>query len=98
MSAFSVACDGIKAAGSERDVVVAVQRFLASLTQSERDQLPWGLLARPLANVGDVALWTLQLVAEQVGVDEMLPGPTYGQTVEIFKRAAARLVEIRRTA
>ena len=96
MSAFRVACDGIESAEAEREVLVAVQRFLAALPQSERDQLPWGMLARPLANVGDIALWTLQLVTDHLDVEDTSPGRTYGQTVEVFKRAAARLVELRR--
>lgn len=96
MSSFLDACSAIEHAGVEREVVVAVQRFLAAVPESERAHLPWGLYAQPVANVGDLALWTFELDRDRSGTENSGGGPAYGQAVEVFKRATARLVEIRR--
>ena len=95
MPAFTSACAAIKNATVERDVVAAVQRFLGSLSEPERVQLPWGLVALPLANVGHLALWSLHLDKDGPGTEDIKAGPIYGQTVAVFKSAAARLAEIR---
>lgn len=95
MSAFTIACKDIENAAIERDVVIAVQRFLGSLGEPERAQLPWGLFALPLANIGHLALWSLHLSKDGPGTEDIKAGPIYGQTVELLKRAAARLAEMR---
>ena len=94
MPPFSDACEAIEQASTERDVVIAVQRFFASIPAEERAQLPWGLFGKPIANVGDVALWAVHLVRDSI-VDATQPGPAHGQAAEILKRASSRLVTLR---
>jgi hypothetical protein len=98
LSAFSMACEAIRSAHTEDDVVSALRRFLDSLTGPERQQLPWGLGARPMASGADLALWALELSSDRSRPAETVPGAVFGQTVELFSRAAERLVDLRRLA
>ena len=97
MSAFIEACHAIDHANSERDVVLAVQQFLASLSEEEHKQLPWGIFGKPIANVGDIALWALYFTRDSNDRTSQ-PGPAYGQAVRILNAAAERLVTLRERA
>src|SRR6478735_3805037 len=76
----------VREAPSGLAVIETLQRYLGSLSDLERSQLPWGLQAH-LDTPAQVALWA----SHMRNARDATPGPTYGRMSKLLSEAATRL-------
>jgi hypothetical protein len=79
-------------APSASAVIESLQRYVGSLSDLERADLPWGLHAQ-LDTPAQVALWASHM---RNGRDAA-PGPTYGRMSKLLSEAASRLAALATT-
>ena len=79
----------VREAASASAVIECLQRYLGSLSDLQRSDLPWGLHAQ-LDTPAQVALWA----SHMRNARDSRPGPTYGRMSKLLSEAATRLAAL----
>jgi hypothetical protein len=82
----------VQDAPSAPAVIESLQRYLASLSDLQRADLPWGLPAQ-LDTPAQVALWA----SHMRNARDATPSPTYGRLSKLLSEAATRLASLAAT-
>lgn len=83
---FTEILEAVRQAHSASVVIESLQRFVGSLSDLQRSELPWGLQAE-LDTPSQVALWALHMRK----APDAAPSPTYGRMSKLLSEAAMRL-------